>query len=105
MLWKSDESFPRASDRWSAWRPPWGRRLEGESAVRRAIWQWHPFDTIIVSVAGEKSMLPPICFARMAPQIQKRMLLQYFLLFSLMLCMTLGFTIASAMHMMSTSSR
>ncbi|AOS15536.1 hypothetical protein ATY45_14530 [Xanthomonas oryzae pv. oryzae] len=33
----------------------------------------------------------------MAPQIQKRMLLQYFLLFSLMLCMTLGFTIASAM--------
>ncbi|WP_256723161.1 rhomboid family intramembrane serine protease [Xanthomonas oryzae] len=97
MLWKSDESFPRASDRWSAWRPTWGRRLEGESAVRRAIWQWHPFDTIIVSVAGEKSMLPPICFARMAPQIQKRMLLQYFLLFSLMLCMTLGFTIASAM--------
>ncbi len=95
MRWNSDNSFPRAPDRWSAWRPPWGRRLEGESAVRRAIWQWHPFDPIIVSIPGEKSMLPPICFARMAPQIQKRMHFQYLALFSLMLCMTLGFAIAS----------
>ncbi|WP_229002602.1 rhomboid family intramembrane serine protease [Xanthomonas oryzae] len=90
-----DDSFPRAPDRWSAWRPPWGRKLEGESSVRRATWQWHPFDPIIVSIPGEKSMLPPICFVSMAPQIQKRMFFQYFLLFSLMLCMALGFTIAS----------
>lgn len=95
MHWNSDESFPRAPDRWSAWRPPWGRRLEGESAVRRATWQWHPFDPIIVSIPGEKSMLPPICFARMAPQIQKRMLSQFLVLFSLMSCMALGFAIAS----------
>jgi membrane associated rhomboid family serine protease len=94
MHWNSDESFPRAPDRWSAWRPPWGRRLEGESAVRRATRQWHPFDPIIVSVPGEKSMLPPICFAYMAPQIKKRMYLQYLALFSLMLCMVLGFTMA-----------
>lgn len=95
MHWNLDDSFPRAPDRWSAWRPPWGRKLEGESSVRRATWQWHPFDPIIVSIPGEKSMLPPICFVSMAPQIQKRMIFQYFLLFSLMLCMALGFTITS----------
>ncbi|WAT14123.1 rhomboid family intramembrane serine protease [Xanthomonas fragariae] len=95
MHWNSDNIFPRAPERWSALRPPWGRKIEGESAVRRAIWQWHPFDPIIVSIPGEKAMLPPICFAGIAPQIKKRMHCQFLVLFSLMLCMALGFAIAS----------
>ncbi|WP_244672311.1 MULTISPECIES: rhomboid family intramembrane serine protease [Xanthomonas] len=53
MHWKFDENFPPApGDAWSAWRPPFGRKRMGESAVRRATWQWHPLDPLLVSVTG-----------------------------------------------------
>lgn len=94
LCWKCDSCFPSASGGWSAWRPPFGRKGEGESAVRRATWQWHPFDPLLVSVPGAERMLPPICFPIVAPALQKRMLGQYRSLLVLMVCMVLGFTVA-----------
>ena len=91
MYWNSDDSFPVAGNRWYAWRPPFGRRTEGESAVRRATWQWHPLDPLLVSVPGAERLLPPICFPEMALALQRRMLQQYRLLLILIMCMALGF--------------
>jgi len=94
MHWNSDDSFPVASNRWYAWRPPFGRRTEGESAVRRATWQWHPLDPLLVSIPGAERLLPPICFPQLAVALQRRMLRQYRLLMILMACMALGFAAA-----------
>ena len=94
MYWNSDESFPRAPSGWSAWRPPFGRRLEGESAVQRATWQWHPLDPLLISVPGSERMLPPICFSGVASRLQMRMIGQYRLLLLMMVCMMLGFAFA-----------
>lgn len=90
MYWKSDNSFPMAGG-WSVWRPPFGRRKEGEAAVRRATWQWHPMDPVLVSSPGAERMLPPICFPDMGTDLQRRMIGQYRLLLVMMACMILGF--------------
>lgn len=94
MPWNNDSSFPVAGNRWYAWRPPLGRRAEGEPAVRRAIWQWHPLDPILMSVPGAERLLPPICFPEMATALQTRMVQQYRLLLLLIVCMVLGFAAA-----------
>lgn len=94
MYWNSDKSFPAAGNHWYAWRPPFGRRIKGETAVRRATWQWHPLDPILVSIPGAERLLPPICFPDMASALQKRMIQQYRLLLLLIVCMTLGFATA-----------
>lgn len=94
MRWNSDDSFPAAGNRWYAWRPPFGRRAEGESAVRRATWQWHPLDPLLVSIPGAERLLPPICFPHMAAALQRRMMQQYRLLMILIACMALGFAAA-----------
>lgn len=91
MHWNSDSSFPVAGASWCAWRPPFGRKKEGESAVKRAIWQWHPFDPILVSVPGAGRLLPPICFQELAPELQQRTVRQYGVLLTVSVCMALGF--------------
>lgn len=92
--WNSDISFPSASNEWSAWRPPFGRRLHGESTVRRSLWQWHPLDPILVATPDASRMLPPVCFAELAPGLQHRMLRQYRLLLLLNTCMSLASLLA-----------
>lgn len=94
MYWNSDNSFPAAGNRWSAWRPPFGRRADGESAMRRATWQWHPLDPLLVSVPGAERLLPPICFPEVAPALQRRLIQQYRFLLLLIVCMALGFAAA-----------
>ncbi|UZA98883.1 MULTISPECIES: rhomboid family intramembrane serine protease [Xanthomonas] len=95
MHWKFDENFPPApGDAWSAWRPPFGRKRMGESAVRRATWQWHPLDPLLVSVPGARHMLPPVCFTEIAQALHRKMLLQYRALLLLVLCILVGSGVA-----------
>lgn len=62
--------------------------------MRRATWQWHPLDPVLVSVPGAERLLPPICFPEMASMLQRRMIQQYRFLLLLIVCMALGFAAA-----------
>ncbi|MEC5079420.1 rhomboid family intramembrane serine protease [Xanthomonas oryzae] len=93
VLWDIDSSFPASDGRWSAWRPPFGRKVSGEMAVRRALKGWHPLDSALVSVEGSKRALPPICYPELAGSLQSRMLAQYMLLMLLMIAMAAGFSV------------
>ena len=92
--WRSKELFPSADGKWSVWRPPFGKRKYGESAVKRRIWQWHPLDPVLVTSPSSSHFEPPVCNAELAPQIHQRMLLQYRLLLALLVVMALGATAA-----------
>lgn len=94
MYWNSDDSFPLAKNDWGAWRPPLGRRIQGESAVRRAAKQWHPLDPLLVSLPGSERMLPPICYPELAAALQSRTTIQYTSLLILIAVMAGGFAVA-----------
>lgn len=93
--WRSDAVLPIADGRWGFWRPPFGKRRYGESDVKRAIWQWHPLDPVLVSSPASCHFVPPICVPELATQVHARMLLQYRLLLALLAVMTFGALVAS----------
>ncbi len=93
MYWNSDSSFPASDNTWCARRPPWGRTLRGQIAVRRALRGWHPNDPILASVPGSAYLLPPICIPELAPKIHKRAKAQGLLLLAICGLMTFAFGI------------
>jgi membrane associated rhomboid family serine protease len=100
MDWRADDFFPKARGLWQFWRPPFGRKVTGEAGVKRGIWQWHPWDPILVSTPESRHFLPPICIPEIADGVHKRMLLQY----KVLLLVAAAFTAAALASYMSTKT-
>lgn len=77
MDWRTDQVFPKAKGYWQFWRPPFGREGSGELGVKKAIWQWHPWDPILIATPNSVRLMPPICVPEIAEKVHKRMLYQY----------------------------
>lgn len=77
MDWRNEEFLPKANGTWQFWRPPFGRKGDGELRVRRALRQLHLWDPIIVASPASKRFMPAICVPEMTCALQRRMALQY----------------------------
>lgn len=91
MYWNSDSSFPLSEHSWSAWRPPFGRRINGEQAVRRVTRRWHPNDPLLASTPDSERLLPPICIPQLAQALHHRTTNQWRLLLVMYALVTIGF--------------
>ncbi|WP_201315133.1 rhomboid family intramembrane serine protease [Dyella sp. EPa41] len=77
MDWRSEEFLPKANGTWQFWRPPFGRKGNGELRVKRALRQLHLWDPILVASPASARLMPAVCVPEMTHALQKRMALQY----------------------------
>jgi membrane associated rhomboid family serine protease len=86
--WRSTEFLPKSDGSWAVQRLPWRNIKRGESTVMRAIWQWQPWDPVLISVPESNFFQPPICVSSLERKVHKNMLFQYRLLLMLLIFLT-----------------
>ena len=95
MHWNSDNSVPAAEKCWQAWQPPWGRKNNGEAAVRKALRKWHAQNPVLISRPDSEHLLPAICFPETSQDLHRRALRHSCLIMFIAACFALGFIATS----------
>lgn len=88
MNWRSTEFLPKSTGSWAVQRLPWRNIKHGKRAVMRSIWQWYPWDPVLISAPESDFFQPPICVPSLGIKVHRNMLFQYKLLLVLLTFLT-----------------